>query len=169
MQHQRHHATLFVDPAVSAPLEAMRRRWDPEMARQIAAHVTLVYPWEAPDSTLLAEWLRAAASGHGPFRLRAGVLNGDAPAARDGCAYTVEDIDGGHASLRAAIATPEFVIGDVRPHVTIVHPRTSRLGLEARTALRSVAVDVEFWVREIAITAWDGERWSTLEAIPLSG
>ena len=39
-----HHATIFVPPDVARPVEAARREWDPVMAAQIAAHVTVVHP-----------------------------------------------------------------------------------------------------------------------------
>jgi hypothetical protein len=52
----RHHVTAFVDPAVSEPVEELRRRWDPQMARQIGAHVTVIYPKRSP--TRPACWRR---------------------------------------------------------------------------------------------------------------
>ncbi|HUG38527.1 MAG TPA: hypothetical protein VML54_16330, partial [Candidatus Limnocylindrales bacterium] len=36
-----HHATIFVAPEAASAIEAARRAWDPGMAAQIAAHVTL--------------------------------------------------------------------------------------------------------------------------------
>ena len=165
----RHHATLFVDPAVSGPIEDLRRRWDPEMAGQIAAHVTLVYPWEAPDPELIGEWVRRVASEQPPFRLRLGPLDRHDSAEGVGCGYAVLDVDGGHSALRARIASSKFARGDVDPHVTVVHPRTSRLGEAAWSALRTHLVEAEFLVIDIAITAWDGTAWPTLERIPLTG
>src|SRR5688572_6743812 len=67
---ERHHATLFVDPTVSAPLELLRAQWDPAMSRQIAAYVTLIYPWEAPDPALIADRVSDVAGRSQPFRLR---------------------------------------------------------------------------------------------------
>jgi hypothetical protein len=40
----RHHATTFVPSDIARPIDAIRRTWDPVMAAQIAAHVTLVHP-----------------------------------------------------------------------------------------------------------------------------
>ena len=45
---RRAHATAFLDPRYSGPVEDLRARWDPVMAGQIAAHVTLIYPEELP-------------------------------------------------------------------------------------------------------------------------
>ena len=49
----RHHATAFLGLPAGHPMEELRRTWDPEMARQIAAHVTLIYPEEIADPALL--------------------------------------------------------------------------------------------------------------------
>jgi hypothetical protein len=40
----RYHATAFLGPPDDAGLEDLRSRWDPVMASQIAAHITLLYP-----------------------------------------------------------------------------------------------------------------------------
>lgn len=156
MQFERHHATLFVDPAVSQPIEDLRRAWDPEMARQIAAHVTLVYPWEAPDPKLILEWLHEAADGQAPFRLRLGQLERFDSAEGVGCGFTVMDVDGGHSALRARISSAAFDRGDVDPHVTVVHPRTSSRGDAAWTELKTQVLQLEFVVRDVAVTASDG-------------
>ena len=71
-EYRDHHATIFVAPAIVGPIEAVRREWDPAMAAQIAAHVTVAYPQEAPISDPLVERLRAASAGIPPFRLRLG-------------------------------------------------------------------------------------------------
>jgi hypothetical protein len=44
----RHHATAFLGPPADHAVAELRRTWDPEMARQIAAHVTLIYPEAIP-------------------------------------------------------------------------------------------------------------------------
>jgi hypothetical protein len=65
----RHHATVFLDPERSKPVEILRSRWDPQMSQQIAAHVTLIYPEEVADPIELDELVRAAVARTGPFRL----------------------------------------------------------------------------------------------------
>lgn len=169
MRFAKHHATLFVDPEVSEPIEHLRRQWDPDMARQIAAHVTLVYPWEAPDPELISDWMRAAVQTQPPFRLRLGPLERHVSPEGVGCGYAVSDIDEGHHRLRSRITSPAFMPGDVDPHVTVVHPRTSSHGDAAWNALQAQPLEVDFWVRDVAITAWDGTAWPTLERIPLAG
>jgi hypothetical protein len=58
----RHHVTAFLDPGRSQFVEQLRRTWDPGMAEQIAAHVTLVYPEEIPDAAELAAKAALAAA-----------------------------------------------------------------------------------------------------------
>ncbi len=87
----RHHVTAFVDPAVSEPVEELRRRWDPQMARQIAAHVTVVYPEEIPDPASLEERAAAAAATTTPFDLESGpaFTTGPPPAASSSKSMTL--------------------------------------------------------------------------------
>lgn len=52
MKFSNYHAAIFVLPPVSEPIDAVRRAWDPVKAEQIVAHVTAIYPREAPDVEL---------------------------------------------------------------------------------------------------------------------
>jgi len=56
--YRDHHLTIFLPACVSGPIEAIRREWDPVMAAQIAAHMTLVYPQEGSNHTLFLSRLR---------------------------------------------------------------------------------------------------------------
>jgi hypothetical protein len=58
----RHHATAFPGLPADHAVEELRRTWDPEMARQIAAHVTLIYPEEIPGPAQLAASAERAAA-----------------------------------------------------------------------------------------------------------
>jgi hypothetical protein len=137
------------------------------MADQLAAHVTLIYPWEAPDASEMIRRLAVAAPSHQPFRLRIGDLcHGETPA--DGVWFEVDDIDGGLAAIRREVLVPPFTTGDIPPHVTIVHPRTSINGARAWRALAGLTLSSVFWVRSIGITAWDGQVWPTVATIPLA-
>ena len=92
--YRDHHGTIFLPPEVAGSIEAARREWDPDMANRIAAHVTLVYPQEAPNAELLIERVREASACLGPLRLRLGdVAVFERP--EDGVYVSVEDIDGG--------------------------------------------------------------------------
>jgi 2'-5' RNA ligase len=162
-----HHATIFLPPEVAAPLEIARRQWDPDMAAMIPAHVTVVYPNEAPSADVLADWVSATVARITPFRLRLG------PRAcfgrpEDGIYVDVDDIDGGYGDLREAMLGAERRHVPYTPHVTILHPRTSRHGRALWDSGWTAPPAREFTVREVAITAFDGVRWPAVMTFPLS-
>jgi 2'-5' RNA ligase len=131
----RHHAAVFLDPRQTRPVEELRSRWDPVMASRIAAHVTLVYPEEVPDSASLEHLAAAAAASTAPFTISLGpAFFTGSPAA--GVLLRVRDPDNGIGAFRAQVVSPGRGV-DFPPHVTIVHPRTSGLGQQAWQQLAS--------------------------------
>jgi 2'-5' RNA ligase len=161
----RHHATAFLDPRSSGPVEELRSRWDPVMAGQIAAHVTLVYPEEVPDSVELEHLTVAAAASTPPVTITLG------PAffigsPESGVFLQVHDPDNGIESFRAQMVPPTRAV-EFPPHVTIVHPRTSSLGQQAWQQLATTRIEAEFTITHVAITAFSGDRWQTLQRLPL--
>jgi 2'-5' RNA ligase len=164
--YHNHHATIFVPPAVAEPIEAVRRAWDPVMAAQIAAHVTLAYPQEAPLADLLVERVRTASAETAAFRLRLGE-----PAyfgcPEDGVYVEVEDVDGEHRRMRERVLRPPFRPIGFPPHVTLIHPRTSARGRTFWEQCQYQSRDREFTVAEVAITAFDGTKWIILEQFAL--
>jgi len=164
--HRDHHATIFVAPEAAAPVEAVRRQWDPGMAAQIGAHVTLAYPEEAPSVELLVERVRAASTRIPPFRLRlGGIACFERP--EGGVYVAVEDIDGGYRRMREEVLRPPFHPRAGPPHVTLVHPRTSRRGRDFWDSGAYPGHAGEFTAQEVAITAFDGTRWVVLETFAL--
>jgi hypothetical protein len=167
-EYRDHHATIFVSPAASGAIEAIRREWDPAMASRIAAHVTLAYPREAPMVDMLFERVREACHRSRPFRLRlGGVACFERP--EDGVYIDVEDLDGGYGRLRDEVLRPPFQRVASSPHVTLVHPRTSRRGREFWNGADLERRDREFRVAEVAITAFDGIGWVVLGTYALAG
>jgi 2'-5' RNA ligase len=167
MRLTRYHVTAFLDPSHSKFVEQLRRSWDPDMARQIAAHLTLVYPEEIPDAAELAAQAALAAARTPPFTIAVGSpFHAGSPA--DGVFLRIDDIDGGIRAFRAAAVTTADAIG-FPPHITIVHPRTSRLGSQAWAELASARIDACFTITEVAITAFNGDRWPILQVLPLTG
>ena len=159
---------IFVPPDVAAPLEAVRREWDPDMAAQVAAHVTLVYPHEAPDVELLVSRLTGVMLATAPFRLRLGGLACfDRP--EGGVYVDVKDLDGGCGRLRDQLLFPPFRPSAFAPHVTLAHPRTARRLRELWESSAYRRSNAEFSVTEIALTAFDGTGWQTLQRFPLTG
>jgi 2'-5' RNA ligase superfamily len=112
----RHHVTAFMDPAVSGPVEELRRRWDPQMAAQIAAHVTVIYPEEIPGPARLQERAAAAAAETAPFDLETGPAFCDGPPS-GGVFLRIHDPDGGLRAFRAA-AIPAGRAISFPPHLT---------------------------------------------------
>jgi 2'-5' RNA ligase len=167
MHLTRHHATAFLNPRNSQKVEELRRTWDPGMAQQIAAHITLIYPEEIADpAELIARATRAAASTP-PFSIAVSTpVHGGNPA--DGVFLRVDDIADGIRRFRETAVPASHAI-DFPPHVTIVHPRTSRHGEQAWNELADTHLDARFAITGIAITAYDGQRWPTLQTIPLTG
>ncbi len=164
--YKHHHATIFVTPSIAGRIEALRREWDPRMAGQIAAHVTLAYPQEAPRLDLLVARVRLSSNRIAPFRLRLGGVTYDGRP-EDGIYIVVEDVDGGYRDLRAEILCPPFKPLDFLPHVTLVHPQTSSLGRECWEQLRDRDLDLMFTANEVGITAFDGRQWRILNTFVL--
>jgi len=163
------HTAIVLAPDDAAPLDALRQAWDPAMAATIGAHVTVTYPGEANEIELLRHRLADLTAGFAPFALRLGNVSVfDRP--EDGCAVEVDDLDRAYARLRAAILQPPFApLTGERPHVTIVHPRTSGLGAIAWEQIEGRRFDSELIVRELAITAFDGTTWRTVDRFALQG
>jgi len=164
--YRDHHATIFLPPWVAEPVEAVRRAWDPAMAAQIAAHVTLAYPQEVPAMDLLVARLRATGAAVAPFRLRLGALSCFGRP-EDGVYIGVEDTAGTYCRVRDDLLHPPFRPVAFPPHVTLVHPRTSSRGREFWERGGYQIRRIEFTVGEIGITAFDGTKWTTLETFPL--
>ena len=138
------------------------------MFAQIAAHVTLVYPREAPSAAALVERLRTMAPRIRPFRLRLGRLACFGRPEK-GVYVQVDDVDGGYASARDRLLRPPWSAWPVVPHVTVVHPRTSARGAELWRDGRHTLDPRQFLVTEVAITAFDGAHWFTVDTFTLQG
>lgn len=108
-------------------IEAVRSKWDPLMCSQIAAHVTLVH--RLHDHQGWKPCLGEIAAATPALRLHLGrVQHWGEP--HDGIFVVVSDIDGSLERIRRSIGAEDQ---QYRPHVTIVHPRTTTQ-LNARQA-----------------------------------
>jgi hypothetical protein len=160
------HATAFLDSTVAEPLEALRAAWDPAMAAQIAAHVSLAYPSEIGSLDHLAERLARAAAETSPFRLRLGRVKHFATA-EEGIFAEVLDVDGGWAQTRNSLfAGTTYDLG-IEPHVTIVHPRTTNRGIAVWKHLAGSAFNGETYIMQLSITCFDSRRWIAAASFPL--
>jgi 2'-5' RNA ligase len=165
----RRHAMLFPTGAALGEVEALRRAWDPTMAAQIAAHITVAYPDEHPGLAALRERIASVAASHAPFRLGLGDVRAFPPP-NEGCIYLeVLDIGGGYAALREALTAPPFRPIAFPPHVTIIHPRTSRRAAEFWRIETRQREALEITIDSIAITSSDGADYAVEARFPLSG
>lgn len=159
------HVTLFLDGDVAEPIEAIRRRWDPAMASQIGAHVTVAYPEEIGSVEEMTDRVWRAAERIGPFELRlgSGFRRQDV---HPWVGLHVDDPDGGWRGLRELIVPSAVRVPELEPHVTLVHPRHSNLGDQALDALqRHRGARGTIAVRHVVITAFDGRGWRSLEHV----
>jgi 2'-5' RNA ligase superfamily len=163
----RLHATAFLDARHSGPVERLRTYWDPAMSRQIAAHVTLIYPEEVPAGADLEQLAVAGAGATAAFTIALGpVFYVSSPA--NGVFFRVRDLDGGISKFRTAAVPPSHMI-DFPPHVTIVHPSTSDRGRQAWDELADTHIDGRFTITYVAITASKCGRWQTMRRHRLTG
>lgn len=162
------HVTLFLDASAAAAIEPLRVAWDPAMASQIAAHLTVAYPSEVGSLAELTSWAGAAAKQVGPFRLGLGrIRHFQAP--EHGIFVAVDDLDQGWRRLRESILGAEPTGPEVVPHVTIVHPRTTNRGPAARQQLAGTSLGAEVTIDRLSVTAFDGRRWLSAASFPLTG
>jgi 2'-5' RNA ligase len=161
------HATVFLDPRLAARIDELRARWDPVMTSQIGPHVTVTYPDEIPTIELMSERVAAAARQAAPFRLSLGCVRCFGRPDH-GIYVEVDDVEGGWRSLREAVGSLSAPLA-VEPHVTVVHPRTSKEATAAWAVLDGRAIGGETTVDEVVVTAFDGTRWVSLSSFRLRG
>jgi hypothetical protein len=160
---------IFVTGDAAQHLETLRRQWDPDMARQVQAHVTVTYPEEVSEPELLRARLHAAASRIPPFPMRLGPVVAHEGKPSRGVYHLVADPVGMWTWLRDFLLAPPFTAFDVIPHASITHPRTTSSGRQAFKELAGADPSLEFRVGELHLTANDGERWVVTESVALRG
>jgi 8-oxo-dGTP diphosphatase len=159
------HATVFIEGEARDEVDSLRARWDPAMARQIGPHVTVAYPNEVPSLDEMSARVEAAANAAQPFRLRLWEVRRFAQP-DDGLYLAIDDVTGGWDTLREAIVG-RGEAPTAEPHLTLVHPRTSGMTERAWAEVSGVAIGREVAVREVAVTAFDGHVWQTVERFGL--
>lgn len=168
MGEARRHLLLLLSGVASEQLESFRRQWDPVMAGRLPAHITLVYPEEVDDESVLLERVADATAEVAPFL----IWLGEAMAAeegRGGVWFSVLDPSGSWGQLRDIILAPPLMPLLVAPHATVVHPRTSDLGPEAAAELRSIRIGGESLLGEVLHTETDPTGMRILHRFPLAG
>jgi len=148
-------------------LADLRFRLDPRMARNAPPHVTIIYDDEAPDAALLQDRLREACSDFGPIALQLGGVDAFAPPAAG--LYVATEADPIFDALRARVLALPFAGRGpaVRPHVTLLHPRSVADAPADWRDHAGSAIPFHAVVREVTIIQSEGGPWSVRARIPL--
>lgn len=165
---RRRHLQFILAGPVADQIEVLRQRWDPVMAARSPAHISLAYPEEYDDETLLMSRAARAANHTSRFTVTLGKVSGEQEG-RGGVWFSVTDLARTWSTLRAAILSTPFRMLPIEPHVTVVHPRTSRRGPEALADLSAVRVSGKVDLSEIAYTETDASGMRVLDRFQLLG
>lgn len=164
----RRHLQFILSGPVAEQIELLRRRWDPLMAHLAPAHISLVYPEEYDNETLLLSRAASAAKHRAPFRIAL-----DHVAAENkglgGVWFLVRDPSKAWETLRASLLSEPFSPLQVSPHITIAHPRTTNSGPQALTELANSQLTGDVELREIAYTETTRHGMRVFERFELTG
>lgn len=136
------------------------------MASRIPPHVSLVYPEETTDESLLLERAAMASADTRPFAVSLGELE---HSDGGGVWFAVLDPSGTWKRLRSQILRPPFHPIPVKPHATVVHPRTSTRGQEAFTELTGVRIEGDATISEMLFTETSRPGMRILDRFPFAG
>jgi mutator protein MutT len=136
------------------------------MAHRAPAHVTLAYPEEFDDEVMLLARTREATRD--AFAFSVAIHGVGCEVDREGGVwFLVDDSSGIWASLRAQILSAPFRTLGSQPHITIVHPRTSKQGRAALAALAHSTFTATFNLNEVIYTETSDEGMRVIERFPL--
>ena len=138
------------------------------MAARSPAHVTIVSPEQVTDEPMLLRELDDACRHVGPIPFEIGrvfAVDGGA----GGVAYEVVDPTGALTDLRDRLLVPPQRWTDDRFHVTVAHPRTSRLGPECFADLERTSLDIAEVATDVVHTATTSAGSTVLSRHMLNG
>jgi 8-oxo-dGTP pyrophosphatase MutT (NUDIX family) len=138
------------------------------MADRAPAHISLVYPEEHDNETLLLSRAAIAAEHTAPFRIGLDNVAGENEGL-GGVWFLVEDPSKTWETLRDSLLSDPFSQLQVSPHVTITHPRTTNSGPQALSALANSQLSGDVELREIAYTETTSRGMRILERFELTG
>lgn len=161
----RRHLLFLLEGLVADRLQPLRHRWDPVMASRTPPHVSLVYPEEATEDSLLLDRAALAAADTAPFVVSLGDVE---QSGRGGVWFSVLDPSNMWDQLRSRILRPPFHPIPVKPHATVVRPRTSTRGPEAFTKLTGVRIEGDVNISEMVFTETSESGMRILKRFPLT-
>lgn len=167
----RRAVVLTVPPPVATAIDDIRMRWDPIMCGRIGAHITLLH--DVVDDAGASDAIAAAASSTPPFQVR---LTDTAHWGQSayGVYLHVVDVEGGVSSLHSQLARfedPRWARVSYRPHVTLVHSRTTEPAVAAAAwaVLEGFHAGWEVAVTTIDVIELDASGWRTVGCVELAG
>lgn len=163
---QRVQARIHIPEEIGSKIDALRMQWNPELASNNPAHITVVYHDEAPDADLLRSRLERVCPELRSFNLRLGVVRRfDGP---DAWAYIeVVDPGGGVAQLRdLLLGTPFTRRARFGLHVTLLHPSYGLRLADAWDDLSKLRINGEFEAQSIELITGRGASTEVLASYP---
>ncbi len=165
----RTHFTFVFADADVPDLAALRHRFDPDMAAIVPPHVTAVYPEEHANLHMLVERARSVTTKLSPFTLTGVDFVSDSDAGDVAVFVTLDDASGTLQKLRNKLLSPASSIRVIPIHLTIVHPRTSVRGDEARDLLADQTPRCHLQARSLSLTVTDPvQGMRVIEQFPLT-
>lgn len=164
----RRHLQFILSGSVAEQIELLRRRWDPLMADRAPAHISLVYPEEHNNETLLLSRTATAADQTAPFRIGVDKVAGENEGL-EGVWFLVTDPSKTWETLRNSLLSDPFSQLQISPHITIAHPRTTNSGPKALAALANFQITGNVELTEIAYTETTSRSMRILERFELAG
>ena len=160
---------ITLPEALRAPIDALRMRWNPEVAAGNPAHATLIYHDEAPDPELLQLRLEAACEITAPFRVELGrAAEFRHPAA--GAFLKLADPTEAVRSLRRQVLEAPFQArARFGLHVTLLHPAQGARLAEAWPTFAAIESPGPFLVESIDLIAGAGREILTHTRLALRG
>ncbi len=160
----RRQLTAFLPAPFGEQVDKIRTRWDPEMARRIAAHVTVIHDLDG-DAAYRSGLDLAASRPELTVRLTHAQCWGSPEA---GIYLGVEDTHGDLARIGRELMVTEAPDISYEPHVTLVHPRTTMAtgSQEAWGHLASWSIDETVALRDVSVIELQGPKWLVVTRRP---
>ncbi len=161
---------MFLPDPVAERIDEIRARFDPETARHIRPHITVVHDAGSAKLGGLRSQLELVASARPPVSLRlTGARCWGAPEA--GIYLATEDGQGAIEAIRRALGVIDAPGFEYVPHVTLTHPRTvsAPRARAAWDAIRGWTVDEIVNIDRLAIIELDGSEWRTRATVTMDG
>jgi 8-oxo-dGTP pyrophosphatase MutT (NUDIX family)/2'-5' RNA ligase len=170
----RRQVTIFLPADIAARVDEVRARFDPESARRIRPHVTVVHDGaDGPlDDLALADLqsrVARVASEHPAVTLHLGAAR-HWGSAEGGIYLEVDDRDRALGALRRSLGVGGRSGREFAPHVTLVHVHsvTADAARDAWTALSGWQLDTDVAIESISvIESDDDDMWRTVATFPL--